>query len=292
MELLNILFLDPFLNVLIFLYKVLGNDMGLAIIALTVIFKLITLPLNLRMLRSQRRMQQLRPQLEKLKEEFGDNRMALAQAQMDLYKAEGVSPAGSCLPLLLQLPFLIGLFAAFRLVVDIEDISGLNERLYTESLHLESLADLNLQFFWTNLANPDQLFILPLLAAVSQYFLSKMMTPSLPKPKKKNTAQASLEDSLAAAQGQMIYLFPIVTFLINLTFPAGLGLYWTAGNIFSIIQQFYINAQLPVVSADGMNVIEPIEETIAEKDVKTDKESVKQKKTAKGKAKKGKKKKV
>src|SRR5690606_16134034 len=149
MELLNILFLDPFLNLLIFLYKSLGNDMGLAIIALTILFKLLTLPLNVKMLRSQRRMQQLKPKLQELKEKHGDDRMTYAQAQMDLYKAEGVSPAGSCLPMLLQLPFLFGLFAAFRLVVDLKDISDLNQHLYAEWLYLGSLSDLNLQFFWT-----------------------------------------------------------------------------------------------------------------------------------------------
>lgn len=296
MELLNTLFLDPFLNVLIFLYQVLGHDMGLAIIALTIIFKVITLPLNLRMLRSQRRMQQLRPKLEKLKEQHGDDRMALAQAQMDLYKSEGVSPAGSCLPLLLQLPFLIGLFAAFRLVVDAKNVDELNSHLYSESMYFNSLADLDLQFFWTNLASPDQLFILPVLAAVSQFVLTKMMTPNLPKRKKQDNAQASLEDSLAAAQGQMVYLFPIITFFINLTFPAGLALYWTAGNIFSIIQQFYINAQFSSTVTDNLGIIEPAEEMIdASADTKQDTgaaaESKKKSSKTKSKTKKSKKKK-
>ena len=278
MELLNTLFLDPFLNLLIFLYKLLGNDMGLAIIALTVLFKLLTLPLNIKMLRSQRRMQQLKPELQKLKEQYGSDRMAYAQAQMDLYKAEGVSPAGSCLPMLLQLPFLFGLFAAFRLVVDLKDIGDLNEHLYADWLHLGSLSDLDLQFFWTSLAHPDPWFILPILAAVSQYFLSKMMMPSMPKVEKKSKAEMSLEDSLAAAQGQMIYLFPIVTFLINLTFPAGLGLYWTAGNIFSIIQQFYINRQVPIVADELAKIIEPIEEKVNSPEKKKTKKSVKTKK--------------
>ena len=260
MEILNLLFFDPFLNILMFLYKLLGNDMGLAIIALTIIFKLITLPLNLRMLRSQRRMMQLKPKLEKLKEEHGSDRMALAQAQMDLYKSEGVSPTGSCLPLLLQLPFLFGLFAAFRFIVDLPNVTELNNHLYNSWLYLDSLNQLNLQFFWVNLAEHDQYFIIPALAGISQYFLSKMMTPATPKKPKKPAAEASLEDSLAAAQGQMVYLFPIITFLINLSFPSGLGLYWTAGNIFSIIQQFYINKQLPVNSEELAEILEPVEE--------------------------------
>ena len=232
MDILNLLFFDPFLNLLLFLYKLLGHDMGLAIIALTVIFKVVTLPLNLRMLRSQRRMQQLRPELQKLKDVHGSDRMALAQAQMDLYKAEGVSPTGSCLPLLLQIPFLFGLYAAFRFVVDLKDVAQLNDHLYSSWLYLSSLSDLNLHFLWADLSKTDSLFILPVLAGLSQFVLTKMMTPAMPKVEKAKKAEASLEDSLAAAQGQMVYLFPIMTFLINLSFPAGLGLYWTAGNIF------------------------------------------------------------
>lgn len=276
MELLNVLFFDPFLNVLMFLYKLLGNNMGLAIIALTILFKLATLPLNLRMLHSQRRMQLLRPQLDELKEKHGSDRMALAQAQMDLYKAEGVSPTGSCLPLLLQLPFLFGLYAAFRFVVDLHNVSQLNEHLYSSWLHLGALSELNLHFLWVNLAKPDPLYILPILAGVTQYFLSRMMLPAQSKPKKKDSAQTSLEDSLAAAQGQMVYLFPIMTFLINLSFPAGLGLYWTVGNIFSIIQQFYINRQMPVISEATIEVVEPAATTVSvESKVKTSKKPAK-----------------
>lgn len=263
MDILNLLFFDPFLNLLLFLYKLLGHDMGLAIIALTIIFKLLTLPLNLRMLRSQRRMQQLRPELQKLKEAHEGDRMALAQAQMELYKAEGVSPTGSCLPLILQIPFLFGLYAAFNMIVRLENVQDLNEHLYSSSLYLSSLNDLNLHFLWTDLSTTDQLFILPVLAGLTQFVLTKMMTPAMPKVEKNKKAQASLEDSLAAAQGQMVYLFPIMTFLINLSFPAGLGLYWTAGNIFSIIQQFYINRQMPAIVAESVTVIEPETETVS-----------------------------
>jgi YidC/Oxa1 family membrane protein insertase len=249
MELINTLFFDPFLNLLMFLYQLLGNNMGLAIIALTLLFKLATLPLNLRMLSSQRRMQQLRPKLEELKEAHGKDRMALAQAQMELYKAEGVSPTGSCLPLLLQLPFLFGLYAAFNMIVHLGNVQDLNNHLYSSSLHLKSLSDLDLNFWWLNLAKTDHLFILPVLAGLTQFVLSKMTMPSMPKKEKtsEKKAETSLEESLAAAQGQMVYLFPIMTLLINLNFPSGLGLYWTAGNIFSIIQQFYINRQAPMV---------------------------------------------
>src|SRR5690606_22941381 len=178
-----------------------------------------------RMLRSQRRMQQLKPQLDKLKEQHGSDKMALAQAQMELYKIEGVSPAGACLPMLLQLPFLFGLFQAFQYITAEHTIAEVNTILYSNWLHLQGpLTEpikeaINLHFLWFDLSKPDTYLILPVLAAVTQFILSKMMTPPksvLPKPQ--NKSEVSLQNSLVAAQGQMVYLFPIITSIINRQF--------------------------------------------------------------------------
>lgn len=274
MDLLTTLFLHPFINLLFFLYKIFGENMGLAIIALTILFKFVTLPLNLRMLRSQRRMNQLKPQLDQLKEQHGQDKMALAQAQMDLYKAEGVSPTGACLPLLLQFPFLIGLFQAFRFIVDNHTVAELNHILYHNWLHLSEVGDklvsevIDLHFFGINLAQPDNpwivpgsLLLLPILAALSQFILSKMsMPPKTILPQPNNKQEASLESSMVAAQSQMVYLFPIVTFVINLQFPAALALYWTVGNIFSIIQQIYINRTMPILALNQQGELVPASE--------------------------------
>ncbi len=251
--------------------------MGLAIIALTIIFKLVTLPLNLRMLRSQRRMQQLKPQLDKLKEQHGQDKMALAQAQMELYKIEGVSPAGACLPMLLQLPFLFGLYAAFSYVVQSHTIADLNNLLYSSWLYIPGATDqlvsnaINLSFLGLNLAQHADFskglqatipyLILPILAATSQFVLSKlMMAPKSVLPKPKNNTEVSLENSLMAAQGQMVYLFPIITLFINIQFAAGLSLYWTVGNIFSIIQQLYINKKMPIMAISQQGELVPAEQ--------------------------------
>jgi YidC/Oxa1 family membrane protein insertase len=170
--------------------------------------------------------------------------------------------------------------------VDLKDIGQLNDHLYSAWLHLGSLSDLNLHFLWTDLSRTDQLFILPVLAGLSQFVLTKMMTPAMPKVEKSKKAESSLEESLAAAQGQMVYLFPVMTFLINLSFPAGLGLYWTAGNIFSIIQQAHINRQMVDSTSDTVAVIEPMAEVVnssaeAPYKKKNNKKSVKPKKRKK-----------
>lgn len=246
MNYLNILFFDPFLNLLMLLFTVLGHNMGLAIIGLTVLFRLIVLPLNWKSLHSSRKMQQLKPHIDALKAKHKDDKVAFTQAQMELYKEHGISPVGGCLPMLLQLPFLFGVYESLRFVVALHNVADLNNRLYFDWLHIAHVSDLHLQFGWLNLAHPDPYYILPLLAGLTQFVVSWMMLPpkeELPKPA--NKQEASLENSMVAAQRQMVYFFPIMTFLIAWRFPAGLSLYWTVGNLFSIIQQFYINKSLP-----------------------------------------------
>jgi YidC/Oxa1 family membrane protein insertase len=245
MSLINTFFFDPFLNLLILLFTLFGGNMGFAIIGVTILFRLIVLPLNWKSLHSQRKMQQLKPHLDGLKDKHGNDKAALAQAQMDLYKEHGVSPVGGCLPMLLQLPFLFGVYAAMRFVVDLKNVADLNGRLYVNWLHIHKLADLHLQFGWINLAHPDPLFILPLLAALTQFLVSKMTLPPQAPAVVGNKKEASLEQSMLSAQRQMVYFFPIMTFLVAWRFPSGLSLYWTVGNLFSIIQQFYINRALP-----------------------------------------------
>lgn len=246
MQLINLFFFDPFLNLLMLLFKILGGNMGLAIIGLTVFFRLLVLPLNWKSLHSQRKLQQLKPHVDTLKDKHKDDRAAFAQAQMDLYKEHGVSPVGGCLPMLLQLPFLFGVYAAMRFVVDLRNVADLNSRLYVDWLHIQHVSDLHLQFGWMNLAHPDPLLILPIIAGVTQFALSRMMLPPKEAPSTgESKKEMSLEQSMASAQRQMVYFFPIMTFLVAWRFPAGLSLYWTVGNLFSIIQQFYINRALP-----------------------------------------------
>jgi YidC/Oxa1 family membrane protein insertase len=258
MQLITIFFFDPFLNLLILLIKLFDGNMGLAIIALTILFRLVVLPLNWKSLHSQRKMQQLKPHLDVIKAKHKDDKAAFSQAQMDLYKEHGISPIGGCLPMLLQLPFLFGVYRAMQFMVDLKTVGELNSHLYVDWLHIQQLSDIHLQFGWLNLAHPDPWFVLPVLAGVSQFILSRMMLPpkeELPKPE--TPKEASLEQSMASAQRQMVYFFPIMTFLLAWRFSAGLSLYWTVGNLFSIIQQFYVNKALPHPTP-GQSVGQPV----------------------------------
>jgi YidC/Oxa1 family membrane protein insertase len=244
MEILTILFFNPLLNALMFFYKVLFSNLGFAIIALTIVLRVLIFPLNLKTLVSQRKVQHLKPHMDALKEKHKDDKMALSQAQMDLYKEHGVSPAGGCGWMLLQLPFLFGFFYVLRFVVGLTGVEALNQHLYTPWLYLPNLSALHFHFAWVNLGKPDPYYIFPVLAGLSQYFLSRLTLP--PKPQAvKASGSGSFEDALASTSQQMVYIFPIMTFIFTLQFPSGLALYWTVGNVFSIIQQSYVNRRHP-----------------------------------------------
>ena len=116
----------PLLNLLVFFYNVIpGHDIGVVIILVTVVIRLILAPSFHKSLKSQKAMNDLQPKLNDLREKHKDNKEAQAKAMMELYKEHKINPLGSCLPLLLQLPILIGLYQVFRVALGGHDIAGL-----------------------------------------------------------------------------------------------------------------------------------------------------------------------
>lgn len=225
----QIFFIRPIEGSLFFLNGFL-NNLGLAIIVLTLFIQIILVPLRLPSLKSAKKIQGLKPKLDELKTKHKDDKQALVKAQMDLYKTEGVSPLGGILPTLLSLPIIIALY-----------------QVLSRSL---GNAVLNTQFLWLNLKKPDPLFILPILTAVLQWYLSKMMmqtNPNIPSKKSSNTnseKEPSLEDSMMTAQKQMQFLFPLFSAFLVLSLPSGVGLYWIISLVFAIVQQWFIERKL------------------------------------------------
>lgn len=217
---------------LLFFYKLFGGNLGYSVIALTVAVKAILLPLMIPTIKSAKKMQDLKPHLDKLKLKHTDKK-ALQQAQLDLYKEHGVNPAAGCLPQLLQVAVLIALYGVF-----IKDFFGKPE-----------IAGIivNPNFLYLNLNKPDPYFIFPVLAGLSQFIFSLMMQSGMEShieaPKKKEDKQKE-EDNLEMAQAmqqQMLYMMPIMTVVISLKFQSGLVLYWIISTVFSIIQQYYFS---------------------------------------------------
>lgn len=253
------LLFQPLINGLIFFYQLLGENLGWAIIALTAALRFVLLPLTLPSLKATQKMRELQPQLEKLKQQFKNDKQKLAQAQMELYRKNGANPAAGCLPWIVQIVVLIALFRAFNqvLVANGDTISQLNEILYP-SLQLAPDTKINMQFAYLDLAKPDLLplpfelrlgsFVLNrfpgpflLAAALVQFLSSKLLLPQAQVAGHLAKKTPQKEDDMAAAmQKQMLYLMPVMTVFIGFSFPSGLVLYWLSLSLVMTAQQWFL----------------------------------------------------
>ena len=221
----------PINNLLIFLYGISGQNLGLAIIFLTLIVRGVLVPITIPSLRSAKKLQELKPHLDKLKQKHKD-KQKLQLATLELYKQHGINPAAGCLPQIAQLLVLIALYQVF--------INFINGGQYNGQ-------SLNLNFLWLDLGKADPYYILPVLAGLTQLIFSFMMTSGLEShvkaPKNKDEKKKE-EDSMEMAQSmqqQMLYLMPAMTVIIALKFPSGLALYWVITTLFSLVQQYLVS---------------------------------------------------
>lgn len=232
-QLFNTIFYDPIYNLLILFYNFIpGHDIGVAIIVLTVFIKLILFPLNLKSLKSQKSLQDLQPKLDELKTKFKDNKEEMTKAMMELYRNEKVNPFSSCLPVLIQLPFLIALY---RVLLSGLSSSGF-EALYpfvTNPGQINSVA-----FGFLNLSE-SQNIILCLLAGASQFLQGKMMITKQPPKTASKDPGSKDEAMLGMMNKQILYFMPAVTVFIGYSLPCGLVLYWLVMNLLTIFQQWY-----------------------------------------------------
>ena len=219
---------QPILNVLAFLYNVTA-DLGIAIILLTVIIKLVLWPLSQKAIKSQTELQAVQPKIDELKKKYADNKAELGKATMDLYKEHKINPLSSCLPLLIQLPFLFAVFRVLRVGLT-QDI-GLVYSFLPKPEHFQALS-----LGFMDLSKP--VIVLAFLAGAAQFIQAKMM---LAKQKKANIGKEKPEEDMAAIMNkQMTYIFPIMTIVFGFTLPGGLTLYWFMFTALTILQQFLV----------------------------------------------------
>jgi YidC/Oxa1 family membrane protein insertase len=226
----NTIFYQPIFNLLVWFYNILpGHDIGLAIILITVVIKLILYPLSLKSIKSQKALQDLQPQLAALKEKHKDNQQDLAKATMELYKQQKISPFSSCLPLLIQFPFLIAVYQVFR--------QGLTNKQNLAILYsfVQNPGLINpVSFGVLDLSKPN--WVLAVLAGLSQYWVSKMLITK----KQPNVPTAKDEGMTAIMNKQMVYFMPAITVFIGLSLPGGLTLYWFITTVLTGVQQIYM----------------------------------------------------
>jgi len=226
------IFYEPIFNLLIFLYNVIpGHDIGVAIIILTIILKVILFPLNLQSLRSQKAMQEIQPKISEIKSRLKDKKEEMTKAIMELYRKEKVNPFSSCLPLLIQLPFLIALYRVL--------LKGLNsegfEVLYPFVTNPGAINPI--AFGFVNLAEPHNV-ILALMSGVAQFIQGKMMITTPPSKEARKDPGSKDEAMLGSMNKQMLYFMPALTVFIGYSLPAGLVLYWFIMNLLTILQQW------------------------------------------------------
>jgi YidC/Oxa1 family membrane protein insertase len=206
-------FAYPLAVLLEWLHDLLWNQYGLAILALTVIVRLLVLPLAIKQYKSMKGMQKIQPQMKELREKYKDDPKQMQMETMKLMQEHNVNPAAGCLPLLIQMPILFALYYA----INIKSVS-------TES------------FIGLELGKPDPTLILPILAAITT--IIPMIITSRNQP---NAAQMKI----------MMYIFPVLIFFISYQLPSALPLYWVYSNIFTIVQTYFLYREKPEVELEA-----------------------------------------
>jgi YidC/Oxa1 family membrane protein insertase len=228
MEVWNLIIANPVLNVLIALSHILGGSFGLAIIALTIIVRLITWPLTKRQLNSTKALQEMQPKIQELQKKYGKNQQKLQQEMMKLYKEAGVNPLGCLWPMLVQFPVWIALYQAIMraLATTPENLLDLAGRLYSWDV-VNRAIPLNSHFLWLDLGSRGDI-VLVIIVGGTMWVQQKMtQAPSL-DPRQESTSR------------MMLLIMPIMFGLMSLSFPAGLGLYWAVSSIIGIIAQYFV----------------------------------------------------
>jgi YidC/Oxa1 family membrane protein insertase len=244
---------EPLLNGLLYIQKILpGHDLGLAIILLTILIKVALYIPSLSSIRASRQLQTLQPRLKAIQEKYKNDRETLAKEQMALYKESKVNPFASCLPLLIQIPFFIGLYQVFinGLKIDQEGIlqASVLKHVYPFLRSYYETTSINTNFLgFLDLAKSHGLanIVLAVVAGFAQFWQTKMLAA----PKEPHIKEARDESMASATTKQMTYILPAFTAYLTYTFPAGLGLYWVVQSLLTIAQQYIFLRRHPLQAA-------------------------------------------
>jgi len=226
-------------NVLIFIYSLVGHNFGIAIILFTVLIRLITWPLNAQQMKGAKAMQDLQNDKEwqGIQKKYAKDREKLAQEQLRIYRERGINPFGSCLPTLIQFPILFALIPAITYAIGSTPLSLLNlSRSLYGFQNAADLVPLNSHFLWMDLGLPERTVIpglewgipvLALIVALTTYVQTKLTMPP---------STGGANDQSAATARIMSIQMPIMLFFFSVNYASGLAVYFVASNILSIIQ--------------------------------------------------------
>jgi len=237
-------FLQPLLNLLVWFYNVIpGQDLGVAIILLTLVIKLILYPFTVAQIKQQRALQGLQPKMDEIRTRLKDKKEEQAKELMALYATEKVNPAASCLPLLIQLPVLIALYRALAMSLKSQSLNLLYSFVATPSV-------IDTHFLgFMDLTKPS--YVLAVAAAIVQFIQTKQIlkppAATVAKPPSEVAGSPGAKDETMATtmNKQMTYMMPVVTAIIGFSLPAGLTLYWFVMSLLTWLQQMWLMKKLP-----------------------------------------------
>ena len=228
-------FIGLMITILLFIYDLIGQNFGWAIIIFTVLVRLVTYPLTARQMKSSKAMQEFQNSKEwaDIQKKHKNDKETLQRKQMELYKEKGINPLGSCLPTFIQFPIIIGLYRAIILTLAVTPI-----QLVNLSKHISNgtnLIPINNQFWWMMLSEPERwkpfgfgIPVLAILVVITSYIQTKMISPP-------QTAGDSGGQGAQMTQMMTLYM-PFFMGWLAYSFAAGLALYFIASNLATIVQ--------------------------------------------------------
>ena len=227
---------NPFTNALLMIYKLIGGNFGIAIILFTILIRVITHPLMVSQIKGSTKMQEMQSSKEwlEIQKKYKDDKEKLAQEQMKYYKAIGYNPLSSCLPSIIQIPLIFGLYQSIMraMAASPEQLLTLTRTVYS-FIPTGNLLPLNSKFLWMNLGQPERIYafgiaipFLAIIVAITTYIQSKVTMPPSTNPKDQG-----------AMMGKMMTLYmPLLLGYFALTFASGLSVYFIVGNLIGIAQ--------------------------------------------------------
>jgi YidC/Oxa1 family membrane protein insertase len=210
----HLILYQPLFNILIWLYNCFPwQDFGVVVIVLTIGIRFLLYPLMAQSIRSQKRLNELQPQIKEIQKKYEKNQEALAKATMELYQKEKFNPFSGCLPLLIQLPILFALYRVFWYGLKPDQM----DNLYS---FVTNPGTINASFLGLiDLSSPN--IILAFLAGIFQFVQSKMVAPKNQVSDKKDPTSQMTQ----MMQKQMIYFLPLFTVFVLWNLPSAIGLY-------------------------------------------------------------------
>lgn len=233
---------NPIYNLLVFLIDVIpGGDVGLAVVFLTIIVKLVLFPVSLGAVRTQMKMRLVEPELKDIQEKYKDKKEELALKTFEVYKRNKINPFSSIIILFIQIPVIFALYFAIWKGLPV---------IKTDVLYsfVPNPDKISMNFLGLIDVSQSKVFILALIAGVTQFFQAKLAMPVFKKPETKtDSKEISFKDEMMKGMHiQIRYVLPALTFFIAYGLISVIAIYWTISNLFAIGQEYYIRKRIKI----------------------------------------------